>query len=68
MAPWYETGLRSQCPRAQGLPWLWLWLCFVLDLVFPTGRLTTSGSYALFSDRSIAFERPADILRVLGIE
>ena len=58
---------RLQCPRAQGLPWL-CW-CFLPDDAPPAAGLwTTSGSWPLFSARSMAPERAVGILLVLGIE
>ena len=58
---------RLQCPRAQGLPWL-CW-CFLPDDAPPAAGLwTTSGSWPLFSARSVAPERAVGILLVLGIE
>ena len=58
---------RLQCPRAQGL--LWLCWCFLPDDAPPAaGLCTTSGSWPLFSARSMAPERAVGILLVLGIE
>jgi hypothetical protein len=58
---------RLQWPRAQGLPWL-CW-CFLPDDTPPAADLwTTSGSWPLFSARSMAPERAVGILLVLGIE
>ncbi len=56
-----------------GIQWLWPqcppWPGWYLlpGNVPPSGRRTTSGSWALFSTRCIAFERAAGIVLVAGM-